>query len=352
MRALSTNRGRPSVLGIFWRCALRAPGNGNATAVLADALVLHVAADQREQRVVAADAHAGARHDLGPALPDDDRAGVDKLATIDLDTEHLRVRVAAVPRRAAAFLVCQLLGLLLRCAPSSRRLLGSLFRLLGRNGLFGSRLGPGRRFLLRSGLAPPSLPGGLGPLLLLLLSFQTDTADGDDLEGRQVGPPAVMHPHALFGLVADALGARPATVRDHLRVHVDAVDGGISNFDLVAVAEQQDAREVDRRTGLGGQAVDQDPVAEGHAVLLPAAHDHSRRFQGLRGDGRTIWLRHGDRVYQDSSPFMGRCLVLPISWGGGLVLPIYGEVARRAGGAAPEGQGQRRRGRGSAGGAG
>src|SRR5438270_9728525 len=236
MRALSTNRGRPSVLGIFWRCALRAPGNGNATAVLADALVLHVAADQREQRVVAADAHAGARHDLGPALPDDDRAGVDKLATIDLDTEHLRVRVAAVPRRAAAFLVCQLLGLLLRCAPSSRRLLGSLFRLLGRNGLFGSRLGLGRRFLLGSRLAPPSLPGGLGFLLLLLLSFQTDTADGDDLEGRQVGPPAVMHPHALFGLVADALGARAATVRDHLRVHVDAVDGGISNFDLIAVA--------------------------------------------------------------------------------------------------------------------
>src|SRR5438067_1454868 len=107
MRALSTNRGRPSVLGIFWRCALRAPGNSNATAVLADALVLHVAADQCEQRVVAADAHAGARHDLGPALPDDDRACVDKLAAIDLDAEHLRVRVAAVPRRAATFLVRQ-----------------------------------------------------------------------------------------------------------------------------------------------------------------------------------------------------------------------------------------------------
>src|SRR5205823_8745700 len=83
-------------------------------------------------------------------------------------------------------------------------------------------------------------------------------------------------------------------------------DSRISDFHLVAVAEQQDTREIDRRTGLGGQAVDQDPVAEGHAVLLPAAHDHSRRFQGLCGDGRTIWLRHGDRVYQDSSPLMGR----------------------------------------------
>src|SRR5438552_3674582 len=43
---------------------------------------------------------------LGAALPDQDRARVDDLSAVHLHAEHLRVRVAAVARRAAAFLVC------------------------------------------------------------------------------------------------------------------------------------------------------------------------------------------------------------------------------------------------------
>src|ERR1043166_4747665 len=123
--------------------------------VLAHALVLHVALDHREQRVVAAEADTGSGSDLGPALADDDGAGVDELAAEDLHAEHLRVRVASVTRRAAALLVCQLLGLLLR-APGRW--------LLGLGLLFGRRLGGGRLLCLRSG-ASPAL--GLGRLFSL-----------------------------------------------------------------------------------------------------------------------------------------------------------------------------------------
>src|SRR5579859_7655570 len=77
----------------------------HAAAVLADALVLHVAGDKREQRVVAAEADARARRDPGSALADDDGAGVDRLAGVDLHPEHLRVRVATVAGRAASLLV-------------------------------------------------------------------------------------------------------------------------------------------------------------------------------------------------------------------------------------------------------
>src|SRR5207249_2337653 len=96
-----------------WRHLQRdasASAAGLAPAILADTLVLHVAADQGEQRVVATHAYAGARCDLRPALADDDLARVDQLAAEDLDAELLRVRVAAVAGRAAALLVCHYFG--------------------------------------------------------------------------------------------------------------------------------------------------------------------------------------------------------------------------------------------------
>src|SRR5258708_2767875 len=93
-----------------------------AAAVLADALVLDLAGDKREERVVATEADAGAWRDLGAALADQDRARVDALAAVDLHAQHLRVRVPAVARAASTFLVCHLLRFLLG-APS-RRLLG------------------------------------------------------------------------------------------------------------------------------------------------------------------------------------------------------------------------------------
>src|SRR6266568_482333 len=277
MRAESTNRGRLSALGIV---------DDDAAAVFADTLVLHVAVDQREERVIAADAHAGARLDLGPALADEDRAGVDQLAAVDLDPEHLRVRVAPVARRAAALLMCQLLALLRRGAASGG-LLRSLLDHLGLRGfdlLDGRSLGPAP-LLLRS----------LGLFLFLLVGLETHTADGDDLQRRQVRPSAVVHAHALLRLVADALDPRPARVGDHLGVDVEPVDHRVPHFDLAAVAEEQHAVDLDRRARLRGEAVDQDPISGGDSVLLAAAHDDGRR---CRGDKRTIWLGHGERLYQ------------------------------------------------------
>src|SRR5580693_7185656 len=57
---------------------------------------LHVAADQREQRVVAAAADALARVEVRAVLADDDLARVHDLAAVTLDAEALGLRVAAV----------------------------------------------------------------------------------------------------------------------------------------------------------------------------------------------------------------------------------------------------------------
>src|SRR4029077_20073705 len=97
-----------------------------AAAVLADALVLDLAGDERKERVVATDAHTGARLDLGAALADQDRARVDALAAVDLDAQHLRVRVPTVARAASTFLVRHLLRFLFG-APSRRLLRRFLF---------------------------------------------------------------------------------------------------------------------------------------------------------------------------------------------------------------------------------
>src|SRR5690606_416737 len=62
---------------------------------------LHLAIDQREQRVVAAQADAVTRVELGATLADDDVAGLDGLAAVDLHAQVLRVGVAAVAGRTA-----------------------------------------------------------------------------------------------------------------------------------------------------------------------------------------------------------------------------------------------------------
>src|SRR5205823_9849764 len=90
-RAESMNRRGSLDLGVL---AVRL--DAHAAAVLADARVADVAFDQREKRVVTPEADARSWRDLGAALSDQDRAGVDGLARIDLHAEHLRVGVAAV----------------------------------------------------------------------------------------------------------------------------------------------------------------------------------------------------------------------------------------------------------------
>src|SRR6478735_5617660 len=56
----------------------------------------HVPVDQREQRVVLADADVAAGVELGAALAHDDGTGADQFAAERLDAQHLRLRIAAV----------------------------------------------------------------------------------------------------------------------------------------------------------------------------------------------------------------------------------------------------------------
>src|SRR5260370_14913983 len=83
-------------------------GDADAPAVLAHPLVANLAGDEGEKRVVAAQADARARGDLGPTLADEDRAGVHGLAGVDLHAQHLRLGVATVAGGTPAFLVCHL----------------------------------------------------------------------------------------------------------------------------------------------------------------------------------------------------------------------------------------------------
>src|SRR5688572_25815723 len=70
---------------------------------------LHAAVDFCEERVVSAHADVFTRVNLRAALADDDAARRDELAAEGLDAEALRLRVAAVTRASARFLVCHLL---------------------------------------------------------------------------------------------------------------------------------------------------------------------------------------------------------------------------------------------------
>src|SRR5687768_7783194 len=69
-------------------------------------LELDPARGLREDRVVVAEARAGAGEECHAALADQDRAGRDELAVADLDAEALTDAVATVLRARARFLVC------------------------------------------------------------------------------------------------------------------------------------------------------------------------------------------------------------------------------------------------------
>ena len=58
--------------------------------------------------MIFADTDVFTGHELGAALADEDRAGVDDAARVLLDTEPLPGGVAAVAGRACAFFVCPL----------------------------------------------------------------------------------------------------------------------------------------------------------------------------------------------------------------------------------------------------
>src|SRR3954451_4168757 len=69
------------------------------------ALEFDLAVLEGEQGVVLAGADVKAGHELGAALADNDRSGGDERATVRLHAAVLGIGVAAVLRRAAAFLM-------------------------------------------------------------------------------------------------------------------------------------------------------------------------------------------------------------------------------------------------------
>src|SRR5580693_654643 len=88
----------------FWSCCAfglrrRLAGLGRDDAhgpATADRAELHLPADQREQRVVAAPPHTLAGVEVRAALADDDLARVHQLAAVALDAEALGLGVTAV----------------------------------------------------------------------------------------------------------------------------------------------------------------------------------------------------------------------------------------------------------------
>src|SRR3954452_5913288 len=80
-------------------------GDDGDDATAAAFLEVHRARGASVDRVVLADAHAESRLELGAALADDDLAARHGLAGEHLHAEALRVRVAAVPAGAEAFLM-------------------------------------------------------------------------------------------------------------------------------------------------------------------------------------------------------------------------------------------------------
>src|SRR5688500_15506943 len=193
------------------------PGSGGchhadrATLFLALGRELHSAVDQREQRVVAAQADAHARMELGAALADDDVARFDRLAAVDLDAQVFRVGVAAVARGTYALLVCH----------------GCCSLLLAVAGNSGD---------LDFGVMLP-----VAHLLAMVL------AAAEFHDAHLVG--------AAVGL--DGGGDQRALER-------------IAEFHAVAVAKHQDLIEPDLVAGLDVELLDADRLALHHAVLFTA----------------------------------------------------------------------------------
>src|SRR3954453_3358432 len=224
-----------------------------------------------EDRVVAAEAGAGARPEARAALADDDRPRGHALAVEDLDAEHLGLGVAPVPRRSESFLVSHLL-LLLRLERGQRAfalavcvlVLERRLDLLGRPvaGLLGDVLDCHVRVTARQ------LRGSLRRLLLLRRgrAGALRRADRLDLDLRQLRAEAgVLAVAGLRPVLADPdLFAQRGA--DHLRGHLGAARG---ELELPVAAEHQHLR-MEGLALLRRQAVHEQALALANAVLLAA----------------------------------------------------------------------------------
>src|SRR5262245_10271503 len=102
--------GAPPRTPTQWQARVLGPGRGNGLdphprAVLAPALVLDDAVDQREQGPVAADADVGTRMDARADLTDQDVARLGVLPAVHLDAATLPLAVAPVAAAALSLLV-------------------------------------------------------------------------------------------------------------------------------------------------------------------------------------------------------------------------------------------------------
>src|SRR5713226_3627460 len=96
--------------------------NADEAAVTAFVLKLHEAGNHGVKRVVLTLTDVFSGLVLGTTLPYQDGAGVDQLPAEALDAQPLAVRIAAVCRGAAAFLVCHKIILFeKKCRAKSRR---------------------------------------------------------------------------------------------------------------------------------------------------------------------------------------------------------------------------------------
>src|SRR5215203_1766153 len=77
-------------------------------AIPADRFKFDQAVDQRIQRVVAADADVVARMELGATLANDDAARANGVAVVELDSQSLRLAVAAVAGATDSLFMCHL----------------------------------------------------------------------------------------------------------------------------------------------------------------------------------------------------------------------------------------------------
>src|SRR4029077_1232923 len=254
-----------------------------------------------EDRVVLAEAGAGAGPEARPALADEDHPRRHVLAAEELHAEHLGLRVAAVPRRAESLLVCHLLVLQCRFERRERALAslaGALLlerslellaapagRCLGdlrdchrldvgacRFGLLG--LGRGLRLCLR--------------LLLRLRLRALRSADRLDLDPRQVAPVAGVP------LVAGALAvlADPDLLAELVPDNARRHSGRRREIRRAVAADEQDAR-LEGRALVLAQSVDEQPLGLLDAVLLAAETDdrvavHGVETRALRPRGGSV----------------------------------------------------------------
>src|SRR5690242_21658800 len=291
-RRSSGSAGRPFI-------PLLGPVDNGNEATLATGAERDCAVALGEDRVVAADARAGAGPEARPALAHDDRPRGDTLAVEDLDAEHLRVRVAAVPRRAESLLVSHL-AVLPRFERGQRALAVAVrgFVLERRVDLLGR---PVRRLLLdlrdrQVGVAVRQLRGrrlglllfGLrlgGRLLLRGSAALRGTADRLDLDLRELRAEAGLAPVARLGLVLadhDLIPQRGADdARRHLRLRRE--------LELPVAAEHQHLR-MEGLAFLRGDAVDEQALSFLDAVLLAAECDdcvgHGTETRACRPRGR------------------------------------------------------------------